>query len=97
MSRLTAREKFDAEEKKIEILSAHNYRCVRCGGQAVFLAHRIAKTSTNIKKYGQSIINHEKNMLPVCSNPRCNDACNIGGRPGDVEKLVREIQEELVK
>jgi hypothetical protein len=95
MKRYSARAKFEAEEKKIEILSAYNYRCIQCGGQAIFLAHRIAKTKNNIKRYGTAVIHHEKNLLPVCSNPRCNDACNIGGRPGDVEKLVREIQEEL--
>lgn len=92
---MNERQKFEAEEKKIEILSAYNYSCVRCGRPALFLAHRIAKSDTNIKKYGSSIINHEKNMLPVCANQRCNDASNIGGRPVEVEELVKEIQEDL--
>jgi len=92
---MNERQKLEAEDRKIEILSAYNYSCVRCGRPAIFLAHRIAKTSTNIKKYGSSMINHEKNMLPVCANQRCNDNCNIGGRPVEVEELVREIMEEI--
>ena len=92
---MTEREKFLAEEKKIGILSAYNYTCVRCGRPALFLAHRIAQTSVNIKLYGAAVIHHEKNMRPVCACSRCNDSVNIGGRPVEVEKLVREIQEDL--
>ena len=92
---MTEREKFEAEERKIEILSAYNYSCVQCGRPAIFLAHRIAQTKNNIKRYGTAIIHHEKNMRPVCANQRCNDSVNIGNKPMEVEELVREIQAEI--
>lgn len=93
--RLSERDKLDMAEQKMRILSAYNWRCVHCSGVAIFLGHKIAQTKTNIKLYGLQVINHEKNLLPVCSNPRCNDACNIGGRPEEVRQLVKEIQAAL--
>jgi len=94
---MTERQKLEAEEKKIEILSNYNYICVRCGRRAFCLAHRIPQSQMNLKKYGHLIIHHPLNMLPVCNSSRCNDECSISNHPMAIEKLIKEIRIDLDK
>lgn len=96
---MTDREKFDLTQMKQDLCRTYDYTCPVCGG-SIFqygtpqLAHRIAQTTTNIKKYGKSIIHNRLNLMPVCSL-KCNDACNIGGRPAEVAELVGKIKKTL--
>lgn len=88
-------EKFEAEGKKIAILSAYNYVCVRCGRRAFSLAYRIPQSQMNLKKYGSDIIHHPFNMLPVCNSSKCNDAVSISNHPMLIERVAKEIQAKI--
>jgi len=89
------RDQLIAEEQKRQIITDYGFACVQCGAPAIFLAHRIAKTKANIRKYGQDVIHHRYNLLPVCSNNGCNDACNIGNNPMASEKLAAKIRKHI--
>lgn len=96
---MTAIQKMEAEEKRQDIFDLADGLCKVCGepvnrfGTAQ-LAHRIAKTKPNIKKYGNEIINHKNNLVPVCSL-KCNASVNIGFNPVCVSKLVDNIQRNI--
>jgi len=92
---MTNKEKFYANERREKIFAEAGYECVRCGEPVAQLAHRIAKTKTNIKKYGELVINHNFNLVPVCNNPACNDSFNIGNNPRERDKLVMRITRDI--
>jgi len=88
----------DDYEKMIEtrtrVFARSRGRCEVCG-QAIVpwsfqLAHRIPQRKHFLKKYGEEVIHHEKNLAAVCSL-KCNDAVSIAQRPKDIEALVEEI------
>ena len=68
-----------------------DYVCQSCGHFACQIAHRIAKTKTNYNVYGNEIIDHNFNLVSVCSL-KCNDSFNIGNKPGTSQKLVNLIR-----
>lgn len=84
-------------DKKLYILNRDNWKCQYpgCSNPACHLAHRIAQTKANIKKYGKSIIHHELNLVAVCENLEHNSYFNIGFNPVETEKLVEKIKAEL--
>ena len=92
---MNAREKLDAEELRIEIFKNAQWICEICGSSlnsgVPQLAHRIAKTKSNIKKYGDEIINHRLNLVAVCSLC-CNSKCNIGNNPVKAFSLLEGIK-----
>ncbi len=92
---MTEREAFEASEQKREIMMGSGYRCVQCGAKGMFLAHHIAQSSVNIRKYGKQVIHHSKNMSLVCSDPRCNDLCSIGVDSIEGQELVKEIENDI--
>lgn len=83
-------------------LQRDNYICQKCGKPALTVAHRIARTKSNIKhvqrlyyelfkeiitlKYAEEIINHQFNLVTDC-NGNCNDSYNIGFK----EELFRKL------
>ena len=91
------RYKFYANEEKSRILQEAGYACVHCGGRAVNLAHKIAKTKANLSKFGAEVIHHKFNLAAVCEKPRCNDAQNIGNKPFEVSQLVDRITKDNLK
>jgi hypothetical protein len=87
------------DDLRQELYHECNYVCEVCGSPIYYygtpqLAHRIAQTKANIKKYGCEVIHNRKNLVPVCCL-KCNDACNIGYNPEAVKKLVEEIKNDL--
>lgn len=86
---------FDAVEAKKRILSRDGYRCQHCGRPARYLAHRIAQTKANIRKYGQEIIHHPDNLVSVCENPACNDWFNIGFKSAMADDLAEKIRRKI--
>jgi hypothetical protein len=98
---MNGRDALEANEQREEIFRAYNYRCAVCG-ESIYqngcpqLAHCIARTIPNIKKYGVSVINHKMNMKPVCGL-FCNDKCNIGFCTAEAEELADKIRDELLK
>ncbi len=76
--------------------------CEVCGKQVNIygtrqIAHCIAQTETNIKKYGTFFIQHPLNYKLVCSLA-CNHVCNIGFNKGAVlDKLAEIVLYEMKK
>jgi len=95
---MNALQKLDAEELRIKIFTDAKGMCAVCGwplNQGVpQLAHRIANTKANIKKYGDEIINHRLNLVATCSL-YCNSRCNIGNNPVKSLALVEEIKHAI--
>ncbi len=98
---MTAREKIEAEEKKIQIYNVRNGTCEVCGKiipqSEAQLAHRIDKGKPNLRKYGHEIIHHHLNLVLTCSDKmgRCNDSVLISNNPMAVAELVERIREDL--
>ena len=97
---MTERKRFEIEAQRAAIFARDRFTCI-CG-RSIYeygtpqLAHRIAQSKMNIKKYGACVIHHAKNMRSACSL-KCNDRCNIGNKPAEVIKLVDDIRDELLK
>lgn len=101
------RQKFYANEKRIEMFEAVGYRCEHCGRvfqeSSLQLAHRICKSKAakkyimNVyevdKKQLDSIINHKYNLAVSCAD--CNDSFNIFNNPVKTDKLLDKIMGEL--
>lgn len=97
---MTALQKLEANEMRDKIFRRDSYTCVKCG-KSIYedspqLAHGIAKTKANIKKYGLSVINHPLNLFSVESSA-CNSRCNIGFNPVKTNELVEKIRDALLK
>jgi len=97
---MTERKSYQIAETKVKIFERDNYRCGHCG-LSIFrngtpqCAHRIAKTESNIKKYGASVIHHELNMVATCSL-YCNGHMNIGYRTAEAEELADKIRDAML-
>lgn len=95
---MTAREKLEAEDKKLDIFIKRCATCETCGKRLLYtesqLAHRIPKSKMYLKKYGKEIIHHTKNLALVCGL-ECNSAVNISNNPMAVVELVKEIQDSF--
>lgn len=89
---MTATAKLAAEEKRRRMFLATGFQCVRCGKPAAYLAHRIPKRKSYLRKYGSAVINHEFNLTPVCRDPACNDYWDIQNRPVLQEQLITAIE-----
>jgi len=90
---MTDREKFNIYETKLRILDRDLYTCQypECNNKAISLAHRIAQTKVNIKKYGKEIIHHDLNMVSVCEIQSHNDYFNCAFNESKVTDLINEI------
>jgi 5-methylcytosine-specific restriction endonuclease McrA len=93
---MTEREKFRIEEARKAIFIRDGYRCQNCG-KSIFtygtpqVAHCIAQTKPNIRRYGKDVIHHPLNTKAACSLG-CNSAFNIGNNPEATRLLVQEIR-----
>lgn len=85
------------EDTKRYCLVRDNYRCQRCGAPAVHLAHKIAQTKANIKKFGKEVIHHPLNLVSVCTNSGCNDWFNIGFKTIEAHSLARRIEQKILE
>lgn len=97
---MNAREKLEANEKRQDIFQKALYHCQVCHKSLYHyhtpqLAHRIPKTKTNLNKYGAEIINHEFNLVPVCSLP-CNSLTNVGQSREKEKEIVNNIKKDLL-
>lgn len=97
---MNAREKLDAEDRRQELFAKAWFKCQHCGGSIYAhgtpqLAHRIAKTKSNLKKYGPLVIHHTRNLAVVCQVEPCNSAMNIGNNPGATMELVALIESDI--
>jgi len=83
-------------EERLAVYIRDNGVCRSCGkrvGVNEFeIAHLIANTKCNRKRFGDRIIDHRLNKATTHAG-RCNDAQNIGNNPGKCAELVRQIEE----
>lgn len=64
---------------------------VDCWEKATQIAHRIAQTKVNIKKYGWEVIHHNFNLVSVCCLAH-NDSFNIAYKYERSRKLIELIK-----
>ena len=92
------------ENKKSKLLSDQNYCCASCGepfiyGQKIDLAHKVSATKFCYKKYGEEVIDHEKNLAATHANGHkglaCNDFQTINKDSIPGKKHLKEIEECL--
>ena len=88
------RSALDREDERVAIYARDRGRCQTCGEPVAWgdfeLAHGIAATKCNYRKYGAEIVDHALNKH-LTHRGRCNDAQNIAGDPGKCEALIDEI------
>jgi ferredoxin len=88
----------DAIEEREAIYARDRGICHTCRQPVPFgdfqLAHRIAKTKANYRRFGRSIVDHPLNRV-VTHPGRCNDGANCGGNPGRCADIVRQIENTL--
>ena len=103
---MTAAREYHLREQRRILWAWQHGRCAnpkceqlhRCSDD-MEVAHRIADTKPNRKKYGVNTVDHLFNKGLVCRGLRggvsCNDALNVGNKPGTAEALARRIRREL--
>lgn len=80
-------------------------RCEACGEMVEYtlfeVAHRIANSVANRKRYGRRVIDHPLNKAVTHRNGyrgrACNDAVLCGGNPAACAEIVRRIEAERAK
>jgi len=88
----------DHDETRLLVAQRAGWKCEACGELTPYtegqLAHRIPQRKHLVRKYGESIIHHPRNLAWVCGLG-CNAAMSIAGHPLMIERLVHDIKEEL--
>lgn len=93
------RDKATANDGKLDLWRAAECHCIVCGCRLdphLFdLGHRIKKSKSMRDTYGDRVIFHPLNMLPVCHGSRagksCNDACSLGSQTLPGRELLQRI------
>ena len=85
----------EANEHKLERMAKQRF-CEVCGEplrrHTCQLAHRVAKSKMNVKKYGKEFIHSDTNTALVCGL-RCNAGVLVRA-PLEIEKLLKEYENE---
>ena len=92
---MTGREKIDALEHKLERMAKQRF-CEVCGeplrAYTCQLAHRVAKSKMNLKKYGKEFVHSDTNTALVCSL-KCNSAVLVRGTE-EIKQLIEKHEQE---
>ena len=88
------RKRLSMFEERIYIYNRDMGVCQHCGTEVSMddfqVAHRIAQTKSNVKKWGRSVIDHPLNKAATHGGA-CNDGMNIGFNPVESAALVETI------
>lgn len=93
--------RLERDEERLAIFERDGWRC-KCCGRSVYsqgvpqLAHLLANTESNRKKYGDCVIDHPDNRVATCSL-YCNSKMNIGFKTAEAEELADSIRDKLLK
>lgn len=91
---MTAKAKFYAQEKRLELFAAADWKSVVSGeplqSGVPQLAHRVARTRGALDKWGSEVVDHPLNLVPV-RNLRENDFVNIGFDRQQCHALMERI------
>lgn len=86
----------DRMDERLALYSRDRGICQACGMPVAFtdfeVAHRIADTVANRKRWGDDVIDSPMNKA-VTHRGRCNSAMNRGGRPNECEEIARKVRE----
>jgi hypothetical protein len=94
------RSAIDAYEERVYLYAFYEGLCQGCGDPVAFgemeLAHCIANTKANKRKYGKWVINSKANKRPTHPG-RCNSKCNCAGNPAKCAEIVEAARIERGK
>jgi hypothetical protein len=90
------RRRFAVAEQRLAIYYRDGGICQSCHRpvsiQAFQVAHRIADTVSNRKRYGGHVVDHALNKSTTHAG-KCNDAQNCGFNPVQCAEIVKAIRE----
>jgi hypothetical protein len=90
----------DSYEERLYLYHLYHGRCQGCGEPLDFnemeLAHCIANTKANKRKYGKWVVNSRANLRPTHRGD-CNDAQNCGNNPAKCAEIVETARIERGK
>ena len=91
---MNAKAKFLANERRDELFASAEWKSVVSGRWLregiPQLAHRVARTKSHIEKWGDEVVNHPLNMVPVLDLNE-NAACNLAKRRAEAHALMERI------
>jgi hypothetical protein len=95
---MTALEKLEANERKIELIESRGGMCEFTGcheHENLQLAHRIPKSKYNLRVYGAEVIHHPLNLAVTC--PKHNDSVliNFASNPIKASLLICQIRNAI--
>jgi len=95
---MTDRQKLALHEERLSIYSRDGGICQACGLpvdiNSFEVAHRIASTVSNTKRFGKQVIDSPHNK--ACTHRgRCNDALNCGFKPDKCAEIVALVQADF--
>lgn len=89
------RKRFEQAEERLGIYTREHGICQACGKPVPMgsfeVAHRIANTVGNRKRFGAEVIDHPLNKATTHPG-RCNDAMNCGFKPDECKRIVEAIR-----
>jgi hypothetical protein len=84
----------DLYEERVYLYNRDSGICQTCSERVSFdafeVAHSIANTIANRKRWGAAVIDSPLNKA-ITHRGRCNSARNIGGNPGACRELIARI------
>ena len=94
------RKRFEQAEERLRIYTRDYGICQACGKpvptDGFEVAHRIANTVSNRKRFGAEVIDHQLNKATTHPG-RCNDKMNCGFRPGECSRIVEAVKAARVE
>jgi hypothetical protein len=97
--RTTERQRLEIYEQRWDIYSRDHGRCQSCGELVPYdcfeVAHRIADTKANRKRWGDTVVDHIMNKATTHSG-KCNSAQNCGYNPvqsAALAHLITQVEE----
>ena len=92
---MTERQRLELHEERLRIYARDHGICQACGepvGINEFqVAHRIAATVCNIKRFGKKVVDHPLNKATTHSGA-CNDKMNCGFKPDKCREILEAIK-----
>ena len=95
---MTDRQRLAIHEERLAIYNRDGGICQACGLpvniNSFEVAHRIANSVCNAKRFGRSVIDSPHNK--ACTHRgRCNDAMNCGFKPDKCAEIVALVQADF--
>jgi hypothetical protein len=97
---MTERQRLKLHEERIWMYNRDKGICQWCGQPLEFgnfeVAHRIANTVSNRKRYGADVVNSVHNK--ACTHRgRCNDGVNCGYKPDKCAEIVEMVKQDKLQ